>query len=258
MTQSQLLVLAIEPDARQAATLKRVVKERAHADIVVVETKDAAVAAIKARMPDVILVTALLSPRDEEQLVKHLRGLKADHLQTITIPLLASPRGSEDGEGGFLKKAFNKKKKDNAIGADPWAFGDQVAGYLKAAAEAKDLRRYQDAYAAKHPKSASEPQPAQADAPPLESVLTPEQESENVFGGAAAAHSPTDEEQATPSEPVVEDPWSWPSASKRKEPVHADYTPEATPDDATAARPSSLGIAASSFGELLAKEQEAE
>ena len=51
-------VLAFEPDARQAAALTRVVRDQADADIIVVETKDAALDAIRARIPDLILLTA--------------------------------------------------------------------------------------------------------------------------------------------------------------------------------------------------------
>ena len=63
------LVLAIEPDSRQAAILKRVIREKVRADFVHVDSRDAAMAAIRARIPDVILVTALMSPRDEEELI---------------------------------------------------------------------------------------------------------------------------------------------------------------------------------------------
>lgn len=153
------LVLAIEPDPRQAAILKRVVHERAHADIAVVDSKDAAIAAIGARVPELILVTALLSPRDEEDLVAHLRTLdEADHLQTITIPLLATAGGAAGGdeEGGFFKKAFRRKKTESAgVGCNPWAFADQVTGYLRAANEARAARLMERAYERAHPSPIS-------------------------------------------------------------------------------------------------------
>src|SRR4029079_6686889 len=80
------LVLAIEPDLRQATIVKRIVREKVLADVVVVDSRDAAVEAIKSSMPDVILLSALLSPRDEDDLIAHLRTLEdAGHLQTHTI-----------------------------------------------------------------------------------------------------------------------------------------------------------------------------
>ena len=87
------LVLAIEPDIRQANILKRIVRELVMADLILVESRDAAIASINQQIPDVILLTALMSPRDEDELVAHLRRLgAAEHLQTHTIPLLSGPR----------------------------------------------------------------------------------------------------------------------------------------------------------------------
>ena len=74
------LVLAIEPDSRQAAILKRVVRDKVRADFVHVDSRDAATAAITERIPDIILVTALMSPRDEEELVSFLRTLEGADL----------------------------------------------------------------------------------------------------------------------------------------------------------------------------------
>ena len=59
-------VLAIEPDHRQANILKRIVREQVRADLVLVDSRDAAISAIGAQVPDLILVTTLLSPLDEE------------------------------------------------------------------------------------------------------------------------------------------------------------------------------------------------
>jgi hypothetical protein len=162
------LVLAIEPDTKQASILKRIVRERAHAEITVVDTKDAAIAAISAHPPDLILVTALLSPRDEEELVAHLRTLgdESDHLQTITIPLLAPALGSGEDEDGFFKKTFGKRKRrseKNSVGCDPWTFADQVAGYLKAATEARAARQAQLEYAQRHAIPVDEIQPLPAE-----------------------------------------------------------------------------------------------
>ena len=59
------LVLALEPDPKQAAVLKQVVRDRVGAQLVLADSKDAALAAIAERVPDLILVTNLMSPRDE-------------------------------------------------------------------------------------------------------------------------------------------------------------------------------------------------
>src|SRR5918993_612570 len=97
---SQPLVLAIEPDLRQAAIVKRIVREKALADVTVVDSRDAAIEAMRTCMPDVLLLSALLSPRDEDELMAHLKTLDhAGHLQTHTIPQLASGAGGEEERG---------------------------------------------------------------------------------------------------------------------------------------------------------------
>ena len=103
------LVLAIEPEHRQATVLKRIVREQVRAELVLVDSRDGAVAAISERIPDVILVTALLSPRDEEELVGYLRTLEgAAHLQTYTIPQLASTADDIERQSGGLFGKFRR------------------------------------------------------------------------------------------------------------------------------------------------------
>ena len=95
----QPLVLAIEPDLRQAAIVKRIVREKVFADVAVVDSRDAALEAMRTTIPDVLLLSALLSPRDEDELVAHLRTRRdAEHLQTHTIPQLASAIGGGEAK----------------------------------------------------------------------------------------------------------------------------------------------------------------
>lgn len=135
------LVLAIEPDLRQAAIVKRVIKEKVQADVAVVDSRDAAIEAIRARVPDVLLLSVLLSPRDEQELIGHLRTLdNAEHLQTHTIPQLASSlQRSEEGQG--LLGRFRRKKGSTTVeGCDPDVFADEVRMFLERAEEKKRER----------------------------------------------------------------------------------------------------------------------
>ena len=138
---SQPLVLAIEPDLRQAAIIKRVVREKALADVIVVDSRDAAIEALRTSMPDVLLLTALLSPRDEDDLMAHLRTLdNAGHLQTHTIPQLASALGPGEGKSSRgLLSAFRRKKEPEPIaaGCDPDLFAEEVRVFLQRAADKK-------------------------------------------------------------------------------------------------------------------------
>src|SRR5688572_11534699 len=138
------LVLAIEPDLRQAAIVKRIVRENALADVVVVDSRDAAIEAMRTSMPDVLLLSMLLSPRDEDELMAHLRTLdNAGHLQTHTIPQLASTLGpgEERGSRGLLS-AFRRKKDAAPVpGCDPEMFADEIRTYLQRAADKKRLQQ---------------------------------------------------------------------------------------------------------------------
>jgi hypothetical protein len=139
---AQPLVLAIEPDLRQAAIVKRIVREKALAEIAVVDTRDAAIEAMRTCMPDVLLLSALLSPRDEDELIAHLKTLdNAGHLQTHTIPQLASSLepGEERASRGLLS-AFRRKKDPArlAAGCDPDLFADEIRVFLQRAADKKN------------------------------------------------------------------------------------------------------------------------
>jgi hypothetical protein len=139
------LVLAIEPDLRQAAIVKRIVREKVLADVAVVDSRDAALEAIRLAMPDVLLISALLSPRDEDELIAHLRTLdNAGHLQTHTIPQLASALAPEERASGGLLSAFRRKKKKEPeaapAGCEPDMFAEEIRSYLQRAADKKRER----------------------------------------------------------------------------------------------------------------------
>jgi hypothetical protein len=140
---SQPLVLAIEPDLRQAAIVKRIVKDKALAEIVVVDSRDAAVESMRTAMPDVLLLSALMSPRDEDELIAYLKTLEnAAHLQTHTIPQLASTLGpGEERSSRGLLSAFRRKKDPTPTvpGCDPEMFAEEIAMYLQRAVEKKRL-----------------------------------------------------------------------------------------------------------------------
>ena len=135
------LVLAIEPDLRQAAILKRIVREKVGADVTAVDSLDAAVEAMRTAVPDVLLISALLSPRDEDDLIAHLRTLEnAAHLQTHTIPQLASALGPGEGRSArWLLSAFRRKKESEPppSGCDPDLFADEIRTFLEQAAQKK-------------------------------------------------------------------------------------------------------------------------
>ena len=96
-------VLAVEPNAEQRSILEKILREQANATVLVVESKDAAINALQRSVPDLVLVSALLSPRDESDILDCIKELPhALHLQTLTIPQLKKDDGpNAQGQGRF-------------------------------------------------------------------------------------------------------------------------------------------------------------
>src|SRR5437763_15329259 len=93
------LILAIEPDGRQASQLKKLVRI-VGAELVLAATTERALDAVGIRIPDLVLVTALLSPKDDAALANALRVIAtAPHVHTLTIAgcAAAAPRHLESG-----------------------------------------------------------------------------------------------------------------------------------------------------------------
>jgi hypothetical protein len=65
------IVLAIEPDRRQAAHLTAIVRQLVDAQLVLADTTEGALDAIGNRVPDLVLVPALLSPQDDPPWPRH-------------------------------------------------------------------------------------------------------------------------------------------------------------------------------------------
>ena len=168
------LILAIEPDRRQASKVAAIVKNRLHAEIVSGDTTEHAVAELGKRVPDLILTSLLLSRKDEAALADWLRQSDeaGAHVQTLVIPVLGgSARDSEEG-GGLLSRFTRGRSSDATTGGcDPEVFAAQIREYLEGAAE---QRRHaalllEDQAAAAAAAAAAErlaEQPAVAEPPP--------------------------------------------------------------------------------------------
>lgn len=130
------LILAIEPDRRQAAQLSVMVRKRVHAELILVDTTERALDAIGNRMPDLVLVPALLSPQDDAALAAALRVIAAAaRVQMLTIPVLGAPR-PDPAPGGVLSVFRGKKPRAaETDSCDPAVFAEQIASYLARAAQ---------------------------------------------------------------------------------------------------------------------------
>ena len=135
------LILAIEPDERQAAQLTDVISRRVSAELVLADSTERALAAIGDRVPDLVLIPMLLSPQEDAALAGALRAIAtAGRVQMLTIPVLAeTPKPVR--KRGVLAQFRRSRTASTPDGCDPSVFGDQIAAYLAEAA----LARRQDA-----------------------------------------------------------------------------------------------------------------
>ena len=130
------IVLAIEPDRRQAAHLTAIVRHQVGAELVLADTTEGALDAIGNRVPDLVLVPALLSPQDDAALAAALRVIAAAaHVRTLTIPVLASGTTRAAAGGMLAKWRKVRAASPEPDGCDPAVFGEQISTYLKEAAD---------------------------------------------------------------------------------------------------------------------------
>jgi hypothetical protein len=136
------LILAIEPDRNQASHLDALARNHLHTELLVVDSAIRALDTLAERVPDVILTSALLSPREDAALSDRLRdlGAAASHIQTLTIPIfsVAQPAVRKKGVLAGLLKKRQTRSRDHG-GCEPAAFAEQIALYLERAALERGL-----------------------------------------------------------------------------------------------------------------------
>jgi len=130
------IILAIEPDRRQAAHVSAIVRHRVRAELILADTTEGALDAIGSQVPDLVLVPALLSPQDDAALNAALRVIAAAaHVRTLTIPVFAN--NIERAERGGLLSRWRRGRGAEAPtpdGCDPAVFAEQISDYLREAA----------------------------------------------------------------------------------------------------------------------------
>ncbi len=131
------LILAIEPDRRQASRLGALARPL-KVDLLVSESVERALEILSTQTPDVVLTPMLMLPKDEAALAERLRELDAagTRVQTLAIPVLATGRRSaESGTGaGLLTRLRRSRPASTSHGCEPAVFAAQIAEYLERAA----------------------------------------------------------------------------------------------------------------------------
>src|SRR5262249_43974942 len=120
------LIVAIEPDRQQASKLAALARGPLRAELILADSTERAFTTPANRVPDLILTSLLLSPKDEAALADRLRDLDSSgvRVQTLVIPVLSSsPRRSTGGKTGLLNKLRRSSRRGSAPdGCDPAVF----------------------------------------------------------------------------------------------------------------------------------------
>src|ERR1043165_2391795 len=159
------LILVVEPDSRHAAQLASIARHHLHAELVMADSGDRAVAALAHRVPDIVLTAPLLPHHDEAVLCDYLRafGDAAAHVQTLTIPILSAPAASQRGIRGRFKR--DRTEHNLPDGCDPAIFAEQVVQYLHNARQRRSVVEAPAPLPVAPPEPAPAPMPAAMPAP---------------------------------------------------------------------------------------------
>ena len=127
-------VLAIESNRDQARALRDTIATSAQAKVLIVESVESAMTAIEREVPRLILVSALLPPKDEGDLVERVRTLPRHVAPEILITpaFPGSERKQKHESAASLRALFGRRQSRNprplpAANAD---FGHQLSAYL--------------------------------------------------------------------------------------------------------------------------------
>src|SRR5919201_6386262 len=89
------LVLAIEPDASQAAPLTALVRTKLGAQLQLVDTSHAAIVAMTQQTPDVVLLGRDLPQEQRTEVIAQLRSVTSGATQIRTLDIPQLPAGEE-------------------------------------------------------------------------------------------------------------------------------------------------------------------
>jgi len=138
------LILAIEPDRRQANRLAAIARgPLRNAELITVDSVQAGLEVLARHVPDLVLTSMLLSAKDDAALAARLRELDTAgrQLQTLVIPMFAAPR---KGEGGLLARFTKSDDEGSTHGCQPAVFAAQLNEYLddlQLDREAREMRQ---------------------------------------------------------------------------------------------------------------------
>jgi hypothetical protein len=127
------LILAIEPDRRQASKLAMLARNYLHTEIVVTDSIGRALVMLDERLPDLILTSFQLPPKHRSALMDRMLAVDpaGTRVQTLVIPALGVPGCRASHHSGMPARLQGMRgNRSVADGCDPAVFGRQIAECL--------------------------------------------------------------------------------------------------------------------------------
>jgi len=241
------LILAIEPDRRQAARVAALTRGALDAELVVADSTESATAALKGREPDLILTSLLLSPKEEAGLRAFDRG--GVPVPTLVIPVLASTSPGRSRNGLFKRLSWSKASdaSSDVHGCDPAVFASQIAEYLETSARDAEFASTRERTArrmvAKDEYSLAAPNAPASEPAADDSTWVEDEAPKESASGEAASYAFDAVEPSTVDEIVSDAPYeaaadtSWTalegsSGDQRVEEQASDWAPVRADDEA--------------------------
>jgi hypothetical protein len=131
-------IIAIESDPKRRRLLAMLVREHVKAELKIADSVTSAIALVDEKTPDLIIAPALLTPRDEGELMTHLRGIDAPYVQMMTVPALDMLDETPRNERRGIFRWFARRPTGIGPVYDRAMVGGQVADALARAREARE------------------------------------------------------------------------------------------------------------------------
>jgi hypothetical protein len=164
------VVLAVEPDRRQAEILRRVFADVPDTKLVIVTSLYAAVVVINREVPDVVVMSDALESKAQEDVRARLQAMCGSKVpQIIPLPRLRDGDGASSEKTGWFRSSAAASKKT----ADPAAFRSLMTSALaRAASDRRDRAAQEEQQRSSRPSvpatPPAPPPPSPVNAPPPE------------------------------------------------------------------------------------------
>jgi hypothetical protein len=144
------LVLALEPDASQAAPLTSLVRRKLGANLTIVPTMQAALVAMNQRLPDVLVFGRNVPQAERDEAAAHLGSLSGGGVRTLQIAKLSEP-GAQDQAAYDIRMCLAAAEKERV---------SAMATLISAAHDQSELAGWND-----FPAESAEPHAPKAPTP---------------------------------------------------------------------------------------------